>query len=286
MVSVDSHRVSRAPRYSGIRFESDPFSPTWLSHPMAPLSCGLRLTVRLVTLLLRTLQPLPNPKVKQVWAIPISLATTFGIEFLSFPLGTEMVHFPRFARTRLCIHRAVLRFYRSGFPHSDIPGSKPACGSPRLFAACHVLHRLLPPRHPPCALSSLTIKFTQHTPDCSGPHLANLTVPLLLLIATHPLQMRHTSSYFRHSRKFTQPCDFTQSIQLSNICPRQSPGDSRLGGLSITAQSSLSNLRNPIASSGLLDLAANLKQFAFYFVLQFVNQQIRWSGNAIEFWWS
>jgi hypothetical protein len=43
-----------------------------------------------------------------------------------------------------------------GFPHSDIPGSKPVCGSPRLIAAYHVLHRLLVPRHPPCALSSLT----------------------------------------------------------------------------------------------------------------------------------
>src|SRR2546428_13632991 len=49
----------------------------------------------------------------------------------------------------------------SGFPHSDIPGSKPACGSPRLIAACRVLHRLLAPRHPPYALSSLTIKLTQ-----------------------------------------------------------------------------------------------------------------------------
>src|SRR5258706_11709811 len=44
----------------------------------------------------------------------------------------------------------------TGFPHSDIPGSKPVCGSPRLIAAYHVLHRLLVPRHPPCALSSLT----------------------------------------------------------------------------------------------------------------------------------
>src|SRR2546428_11724472 len=43
-----------------------------------------------------------------------------------------------------------------GFPHSDIPGSKPVCGSPRLIAAYRVLHRLLVPRHPPCALSSLT----------------------------------------------------------------------------------------------------------------------------------
>ena len=83
--------------------------------------------------------------------------------FLSFPPGTEMVHFPGFARARLWIHRAVRGFYPRGFPHSEIPGSMPACGSPRLIAACHVLHRLLLPRHPPCALSSLTIKLTRHT---------------------------------------------------------------------------------------------------------------------------
>ena len=43
----------------------------------------------------------------------------------------------------------------AGFPHSDISGSTPACDSPELFAANHVLHRLLTPRHSPCALSSL-----------------------------------------------------------------------------------------------------------------------------------
>ncbi len=37
-------------------------------------------------------------------------------------------------------------------PHSDTSGSKPARGSPKIFAACHVLHRLLAPRHPPDAL--------------------------------------------------------------------------------------------------------------------------------------
>src|SRR5271156_3984587 len=42
-----------------------------------------------------------------------------------------------------------------GLPHSDIHGSTPARGSPWLFAACHVLHRLLVPRHPPNALLSL-----------------------------------------------------------------------------------------------------------------------------------
>ncbi len=162
---------------------------------MAPLSRGLRLTTGLVTLLLRTLQPLPHPERNQVtpdpafrglltragspfWVGPVtwlpSRCSRFGLfrfrspllsesRLISFPPGTEMVHFPGFARARLWIHRAVRRFYQRGFPHSDIPGSKPACGSPRLIAACHVLHRLLLPRHPPCALSSLTIKFTQHT---------------------------------------------------------------------------------------------------------------------------
>src|SRR3954464_9292757 len=51
-----------------------------------------------------------------------------------------------------------------GFPHSDISGSTPACDSPKLFAANHVLHRLLTPRHPSCALSSLTtnLLWTTH----------------------------------------------------------------------------------------------------------------------------
>ena len=42
-----------------------------------------------------------------------------------------------------------------GFPHSDIHGSMPACGSPWLFAAYHVLRRQSVPRHPPCALICL-----------------------------------------------------------------------------------------------------------------------------------
>ena len=43
-----------------------------------------------------------------------------------------------------------------GFPHSDTHGSTGICPSPWLFAACRVFLRLLVPRHPPCALYSLT----------------------------------------------------------------------------------------------------------------------------------
>ncbi len=42
----------------------------------------------------------------------------------------------------------------SGLPHSEISGSKVAHTSPELIAACHVLHRLCMPRHPPIALTS------------------------------------------------------------------------------------------------------------------------------------
>ena len=56
----------------------------------------------------------------------------------SSPPGTEMVHFPGFALSVLWIQTGVIRFFRMGFPHSEISGSMPACGSPKLFAACHV----------------------------------------------------------------------------------------------------------------------------------------------------
>ena len=56
---------------------------------------------------------------------------------------------------------------RGGLPHSDIHGSKPARGSPWLFAACHVLHRLLVPRHPPNALIALHARQPHpHRPGC------------------------------------------------------------------------------------------------------------------------
>ena len=49
-----------------------------------------------------------------------------------------------------------LRITIGGFPHSDICGLTDVCSSPQLFAACHVLLRLLVPRHSPYALYCLT----------------------------------------------------------------------------------------------------------------------------------
>ena len=48
-----------------------------------------------------------------------------------------------------------------GSPIRRSPGQSLFSDSPELIAASHVLHRLPAPRHPPYALSSLTIKFGQ-----------------------------------------------------------------------------------------------------------------------------
>src|SRR5919201_528483 len=44
-----------------------------------------------------------------------------------------------------------------GFPIRASPGQWLFSASPGLFAAVHALHRLLVPRHPPCALNILTV---------------------------------------------------------------------------------------------------------------------------------
>ena len=73
--------------------------------------------------------------------------------FLSSPPGTKMFQFPGFAP----YISTVPGLQPGGLPHSDTPGSSPVCGSPGLFAAYRVLHRLPKPRHPPCALTSLSL---------------------------------------------------------------------------------------------------------------------------------
>jgi hypothetical protein len=70
-----------------------------------------------------------------------------------------MFQFPRFASVTYGFSDGYASITSRGFPHSGIRGSTPACGFPRLIAACHALHRFLAPRHPPSALSSLTTEF-------------------------------------------------------------------------------------------------------------------------------
>ena len=84
-----------------------------------------------------------------VWALPCSLAATWGISFDYFSSGylDVSVH-----RVRSLSGDGISP---AGLPHSEIHGSLPACGLPWLFAACCVLLRPQTPRHPPCAFFGL-----------------------------------------------------------------------------------------------------------------------------------
>ena len=70
-----------------------------------------------------------------------------------------MFQFRRFPTYTYLIQCTLTEYCSAGFPHSEISGSTVICTSPKLIAAYHVLHRLLMPRHSPCALISLTSYF-------------------------------------------------------------------------------------------------------------------------------
>ena len=75
---------------------------------------------------------------------------------LSLPAGTEMFHFPALPPPALCVQAGVTANYGgSGFPIRKSPDQSLVTGSPGLIAGSGVLHRLLVPRHPPCALINL-----------------------------------------------------------------------------------------------------------------------------------
>ena len=96
--------------------------------------------------------PLPRSARTSVWALPISLAATLGIDVSFSSSGYLDVSVHRVPPVWLCIHHTVTEVSSAGFPHSDTCGSLAICASPQLFAACCVLLRLSVPRHPPYAL--------------------------------------------------------------------------------------------------------------------------------------
>ena len=107
-----------------------------------------------------TLQSEPQDARILVWALSISLAATLEIEVSFFSSGYLDVSVPPVPFHTLWIGVWIHEVCSCGFPHSDISGSRDICSSPKLIAAYHVFHRLLVPRHPPYALSTLTIERT------------------------------------------------------------------------------------------------------------------------------
>ena len=100
----------------------------------------------------------PNPGMTRipVWAPSISLAATLEITVVFSSSGYLDVSVHRVPFPDLWIGSGMPEGCSGRFPHSDISGSMGICPSPKLFAAYHVFHRLLVPRHPPYALISIT----------------------------------------------------------------------------------------------------------------------------------
>ena len=104
-----------------------------------------------------TMQSEPRNARITVWALSISLAATLEIDKFSFSSSPYLdVSVQAVPLHTLWIGVWMHEVCSCGFPHSDICGSVDICSSPQLFAAYHVFHRLLVPRHPPCALFCLT----------------------------------------------------------------------------------------------------------------------------------
>ena len=150
MVPPTSHKVPRVSWYSGSRHVNSSFA-------YGAFTLSGRLSQNRSAKLVESI-PRSEPQHARtlVWALPISLAATLGIDVSFSSSGYLDVSVHRVPSVWLCIYHTVTEGCSAGFPHSDISGSVDICSSPKLFAAYHVFHRLLVPRHPPCALISLT----------------------------------------------------------------------------------------------------------------------------------
>ena len=156
MVPADSRRIPRAPRYSGYHYASDGFVyrvitvSDWAFQPIPLAVCHA---------MPWSYNPIPAVT-GMVWAIPRSLATTWGIiVYFLFLLLLRC-----FSSQRLPPLLRMTGLQPDGLSHSESPGSRVICTYPGLIAAYHVLHRLREPRHPPCALACL-LSYRSRTVD-------------------------------------------------------------------------------------------------------------------------
>ena len=155
MVPAHSIKVSRVSMYSGFRHVVFPFA-----YGAFTLSGRLsqNLSARINESIMRSE---PHGARTMVWPLSISLAATLEIDKFSFSSSPYLdVSVQAVPLHTLWIGVWMHEVCSCGFPHSDICGSVDICSSPQLFAAYHVFHRLLVPRHPPCALFCLTSSFT------------------------------------------------------------------------------------------------------------------------------
>ena len=153
MVPPLSLRIPRARRYSGFCRASSVFTYMILTFSDRP-SHAVRLTFSVAYAVLT-----PVVLLLPVWPLSLSLAATHKISFDFSSSSYLDVSVRRVPFLTLCIYVKIHGSSPWGFPHSEIRGSKYICYSPRLIAACHVLLRLLMPRHSPYALVRLNFLY-------------------------------------------------------------------------------------------------------------------------------
>ena len=152
MVPALSYEISRVSHYSGY-YLVNLFFVYWTFTVFGLLS---------QTILLNSLNQLcsPNPR----WISSPGLGSSYFARhyfrnrvFFLFLWVLRCFSSPRSLPIHYFTHVWInWLFPQFEFPHSDICGSQDICSLPQLFAAYHVLLRLLVPRYPPYALCSLT----------------------------------------------------------------------------------------------------------------------------------
>ena len=155
MVPPSSHRVSRVRRYSGYSWLPSLFAYKTVTFYGVPSHA----------LLLRYRNAVYCPKPREYCYSRFSLFRVRSpllteSRLISLPRPTSTFQFRRFPQYPSGFRIRLLDMNPAGLSHSDISGSKPTYGSPKLFAVSRVLHRLPVPRHSPCALCSLTMCFS------------------------------------------------------------------------------------------------------------------------------
>jgi hypothetical protein len=156
----------------------------------------------LVTPIWKALQP-RRGKPPRFGLLPVRSPLLRESSFLSFPPVTEMFQFTGLASTRLWIQRRNIRASRD---------QRSFVNSPGLIADFHALHRLLMPRHPPCALISLTTNI-----HCSQTLASPLQVALFSFIPLLP--------NFRRTQRIIHPKMPSTHEQLN--CQRSYAGSHR-----------------------------------------------------------
>ena len=147
MVLVDSGRIARVPPYLGTPLSQPPVSATGLSPSVARLS--RRLAYRRLIL-----NAVPQPRTNffgRFSLLRFRSPLLAESRLLSFPRGTEMFHFPRFACSPLCIQSGIRQHYLPSVSRFGYRRIKAWLAAPRrfsqlptsFFASCRLgIHRV------------------------------------------------------------------------------------------------------------------------------------------------